>query len=390
MNKQLAAILLISGTCIGAGMIALPMSLAKIGIIPSIILMFLIWLFTYYSSLVTVELNLQSEKGLTLDLLGRKYSGKNAELLGNICVKLLSYSLLSAYIYGGSSILQNLLNLNINIIYIQSIFTLALILLLQINENLISKINGILFIIFLIFLFFLIFLLFFKVNYNNLPMMNDNVLNNIPSIIIVVFTSFGYQVIFHNLRDYCGKDVKMLKTAFFYGSIIPLLIYISWTFVVLSVIYNNDINFYNLIINGNIDVGNLIDKLSNIISLNSLIFIVWIMSILAIITSIIGVGLGLKESYNINFKDKNLSNYNLISTLITFLPPYFIAALTPNAFIKILSYAGIILVIIAILLPIYLYFKANINEPYIKILNKNTLILCTFIGILMIILSFFY
>ena len=116
MNKQLTSILLISGTCIGAGMIALPMSLAKIGIIQSIILMFLIWLFTYYSSLVSVELNLQSEKGLTLDLLGRKYSGKNAELLGNICVKLLSYSLLAAYIYGGSSILQNLLNLNINII----------------------------------------------------------------------------------------------------------------------------------------------------------------------------------------------------------------------------------------------------------------------------------
>ena len=154
MNKQLTAILLISGTCIGAGMIALPMSLAKIGIIPSLVLMFIIWLFTYYSSLVSVELNLRSEKGLTLDLLGRKYSGKNTEILGNICVKLLSYSLLSAYIYGGSSILQNLLNLNLNIIYIQSIFVLSLILLLQINKNLISKVNGILFIIFLIFLFF--------------------------------------------------------------------------------------------------------------------------------------------------------------------------------------------------------------------------------------------
>ena len=390
MNKQLTAILLISGICIGAGMIALPMSLAKIGIIPSLVLMFIIWLFTYYSSLVSVELNLRSEKGLTLDLLGRKYSGKNAEILGNICVKLLSYSLLSAYIYGGSSILQNLLNLNLNIIYIQSIFVLSLILLLQMNKNLISKVNGILFIIFLIFLFFLIILLFFKINYNNLPITNNNILNNIPSIIIVVFTSFGYQVIFHNLRDYCGKDVKMLKNAFFYGSIIPMIIYISWTFVVLSVIYNNNIEFYNNIVIGNIDVGNLIDKLSNIISLNNLNFIVWIISILAIITSVIGVSLGLIESYNISFKEKNIKNYNIISTLITFLPPYFISVLIPNAFIKILSYAGIILVVIAILLPIYLYFKANITEPYIKILNKNILILCSIIGIFMIILSFFY
>ena len=241
-----------------------------------------------------------------------------------------------------------------------------------------------------IFIIFLIFLLFFKVNYNNIPLNNKIDFNNISNSIVILFTSFGYQICSNALMKYCDNDIKTIKNALFYGSIIPLILYICWTFVILSVIYNNDINFYNLIINENVNVGNLIDKLSNIISLNSLNFIVWIISILTIITSIIGVGHGLKESYNINFKDKNLPNYNLISTLITFLPPYFISSLTPNAFIKILSYAGIILVIIAILLPIYLYFKANINEPYIKILNKKALILCTFIGILMIILSFFY
>ena len=56
-------------------------------------------------------------------------------------------------------------------------------------------------------------------------------LKDIASIIFVVFTSFGYQVVFHTLRDYCCNDVKMLKNAFFYGSIIPLFLYISWTFV---------------------------------------------------------------------------------------------------------------------------------------------------------------
>ena len=103
---------------------------------------------------------------------------------------------------------------------------------------------------------------------------------DIASIIFVVFTSFGYQVVFHTLRDYCGNDVKMLKNAFFYGSIIPLFLYISWTFVVLSVIYNSDINFYNLIIAESIDADNLIDKLSNILSFNNLNFIIWLISIL--------------------------------------------------------------------------------------------------------------
>ena len=146
MNKQLTSILLISGTCIGAGMIALPMSLAKIGIIPSIILMFLIWLYSYYTSLVFVELNLKKEKkNLHLELLCKKYSGKYTQIIGNISVKLLSYSLISAYIYGGSSILQNLLNLNINIVYIQTILTLITIFIIQMNRNLVSKTNGYLF-----------------------------------------------------------------------------------------------------------------------------------------------------------------------------------------------------------------------------------------------------
>ena len=179
----------------------------------------------------------------------------------------------------------------------------------------------------------------------------------------------------------------MIKRAYFYGGIITIVVYTSWTFVILSVIYNNDIDFYNLIINGKVDVGDLIKKLSNILSFNNLKFIIWIISILTIVTSIIGIGSSLKKEIKISLKDKNIQNYNLISTLMTILPPLFIAALIPNAFIKILNYAGIMSIISAVLLPIYLYFKANIKQPHITILNKNILILCSLVGILMIISS---
>jgi len=389
MNKQLTSILLISGTCIGAGMIALPISLAKIGIIPSIILMFLIWLYSYYTSLVFVELNLNSEnKNLHLELLCKKYSGKYAQIIGNISVKLLSYSLISAYIYGGSSILQNLLNLNVNTVYIQTILTLITIFIIQMNRNLVSKTNGYLFIGFLIFIIFLIFLLFFKVNYNNIPWNNKIDFNNISNSIVILFTSFGYQICSNALMKYCDNDIKIIKNALFYGSIIPLILYICWTFVILSVIYNNDINFYNLIINENVNVGNLIDKLSNIISLNNLNFIVWIISILAIFTSLIGVSLSLKESYNNIFKEKNIKNYDLLSTLITILPSYIITVLIPNAFMKVLGYAGIMSIIMAILLPIYLYLKTNLKQKYIKILNKKLLFFCFIIGVILIFLNF--
>jgi tyrosine-specific transport protein len=75
MNKQTGSILLVAGTCIGSGMIALPLVLAKLGIIPSAVLMLLTWLLMYYTSLVNLELNLQAGKGMSLGALGRHFSG---------------------------------------------------------------------------------------------------------------------------------------------------------------------------------------------------------------------------------------------------------------------------------------------------------------------------
>jgi tyrosine-specific transport protein len=43
MQKKIGATLLIAGTCIGSGMIALPLVLAKVGLVPSILLMVAIW-----------------------------------------------------------------------------------------------------------------------------------------------------------------------------------------------------------------------------------------------------------------------------------------------------------------------------------------------------------
>ena len=70
MQKQTGAIILIAATCIGSGMIALPMLLVKLGIIPSVLLMLLIWSIIYYTSLVNIELNLQAGDGLSLGALG--------------------------------------------------------------------------------------------------------------------------------------------------------------------------------------------------------------------------------------------------------------------------------------------------------------------------------
>ncbi|KJV62375.1 tryptophan/tyrosine permease family protein [Rickettsia amblyommatis str. Ac/Pa] len=52
----------------------------------------------------------------------------------------------------------------------------------------------------------------------------------------------------------------------------------------------------------------------------------------------------------------------MTASIVTILPAYIVAVVVPNAFITILGFAGMILVIIAILLPVYLLYKAKINN----------------------------
>ena len=384
MNKQLTAILLISGTCIGAGMIALPISLAKIGVIQSIIVILLTWIFIYYCSLIYVELSLHL-KNDNVKSFPLEFSGKKAKLIEDVNIKILSYSALSAYIYGCSSIFQKLIQYD-NIFVIETLLMFFIFLLFIFPTNFISKINNIFFIVFIILFLFLLIRVVTCVNFSNIPLFVPHNITVFPSIISLVFTSFGYQLIFYTIKNYCNNDVNMIKKCFFYGSIIPTFVYILWACSTLSVIYNNNSDFFNTMVKDNIDVGDLINELSKCFKFKELQILIYWISIFTLFTSIIGLGLGIIES-NYKSLENKINKPRIPAILMTIIPPYLISILIPNAFINILNFAGIILIIISVLLPTYLYFKVKIDKPYIKILNKPTLILCVIIGIFIMIFS---
>lgn len=247
MQKQIGSIMMVAGTCIGSGMIALPMVLIKLGLIPSIALMLIIWGVSYYTSLISLELNLQAGRGLSLGTLGRLFSGRMAEIIGVVSIKLLSYALLAVFIYGGSSILQNLIDSQISLPKIETWYAVAAVLLLLLPFKLIDYINRILFIGLLIVSGILILGLISMINFSNVPLLAPTYKDiSVWGVIIpVVFTSFGFQVIFHTLTNYCNKNAKVLKRAFLWGSFIPALVYIVWTCSVLIVVHHESPLFYN-------------------------------------------------------------------------------------------------------------------------------------------------
>ena len=393
MHKKIGAILLVAGTCIGSGMIALPMVLVKLGLIPSILIMLFIWFIMYYTSLINLELNLQAGHGLSLGALGRYYSGRTAEIIGVVSLKLLSYSLLAVFIYGGSSVLQELFASHMAVEYsfnaIATGYALGAMALLMLPIHLIDYINRFLFIGLLAVVAILIIGLALAVEWSHLPLFSEHYtdLSVWSGIIPVVFTSFGFQVIFHTLTNYCHQNAKMLKQAFFWGSLIPAVVYILWTSSVLSVVYHDNPLFYNEMIAGKIEVGELIQVLSGIAKWQSVQLLVWWISLLAIATSVLGVGVGLCDSLK-NMLVKIIpqtTSRTIAASVITVMPAYLVAIFVPNAFIAALGFAGMILAVIAILLPVYLFRKTNEQKlHYPELKSKGLMGLSVAVGFIVI------
>jgi len=395
MQKQMGAILLVAGTCIGSGMIALPLVLAKIGLLPSILLMIATWFIMYYTSLINLELNLQAGHGLSLGALGRYFSGKTAEWIGTVCLKLLSFSLLAVFIYGGSSILQEWIASTTGTEYafgtIAAWYALISALFLLLPIKWIDYFNRFLFMGLLVVVAILLLSLSVTINWRDLPLFSEQPLSvsSFAALIPVVFTSFGFQVIFHTLTNYCKKDAKMLKKAFLWGSLIPAIVYIVWTCSLLSVIYQDNPPFYNQMAAGKAEVGELIQVLSSIAKWQSVQLLVWGISLLAIATSVLGVGVGLCDSLKamLSKKVKNPQILNVLASLMAILPAFLVVIFVPNAFIAVLGFAGMILAVIAILLPVYLFWQLKTKQFHYPELNIKPLIWLSVAAGILVILS---
>ena len=104
------AVLLVAGTTIGAGMLALPVITGPAGFFPSLALMTVIFLFMLCTALYLLEVNLKMKSGVNLISMVHKTLHRPGEIVAWICYLLLLYSLTAAYLVGCSQILFDLLS----------------------------------------------------------------------------------------------------------------------------------------------------------------------------------------------------------------------------------------------------------------------------------------
>lgn len=359
MNRIIGSILIVAGTTIGAGMLAMPIISAHVGFGTMALILIAIWIAMCYTSVVLVEVYKFNKPEDGLNTLTHKYLGNGGAILTAVSMLSLMYALVSAYITGGGDILRTSLDqwLGIQLNPQWSGFVFALLFggIISLGTRIVDLSTKLVFTIKLIFLFFVILFLTPHIKLENLAHLPSNgliVLSTIP----IIFTSFGFYVVIPSLVQYLNGDSKKLKSVFIIGSAIPLIIYLIWELAVLGSIDNQT---FATILKKNSGLEGLLLAIREIQESSFVKIAMNVFAAAAILTSFWGVTLSLYHYIKDLAKHRPSIKKPITSLTLTFLPPLVFALFYPDGFIIALGYASISLVILALIMPMLMLQKAQ-------------------------------
>jgi tyrosine-specific transport protein len=372
-------VLMIVGTAIGGGMLALPVVTAAGGFYYSLIFLSITWLFTTLGAFYLLEANLYLPEGSNLISMAEGTLGRFGKGLTWLCYLILLYSLLSAYIAGGGEILSHLigfLGFTLSSIVGSFVFIFIFLLILIRGMSAVDKANRLIMGLKISSYFFILFLTLFHVDLKKLSFGNPVIFY---SAMTTMITSFGFSIIIPSLRSYFKGHVRSLKWAVFIGSLIPLLFYILWEFAIFGVVSSEGKNGLLELSHSSHPVVSLVNALTQNIDSHGIVFASNLFTMVCVFTAFLGVSTSFIHflSDALKFK-KEETKYNLIY-LFAFIPPFLCVLFLPSVFKFCLNFAGIICVLLLIMLPAMMVWNGRYRKKYVStfvVFGGKPLILC--------------
>ncbi len=361
-TKLLGGVLLIIGTSLAGGMLALPVVVSPAGFVNSILQLFACWLIMTFSAFLILEANLWLPNNSNIVSMAKTTLGLFGQVTAWVSYLLLLYSLIAAYISGGTDILRNLLvlagiHLPDQILPILFVSFFGLIVCKGIQS--VDYVNRALMMTKLGAYFFLVAWVIPHIKFPNLFVGNPRFL---PQSIMVMITSFGFATIVPSLRTYFDGDIKKLKKAIFIGSLFSLIAYTVWAGAILGTL-PRDGNYGLLhMINSGHASSELPQSLSVTLKNNWITLFAQLFAAVAVLTSFLGVSLGLSDFLADGLGILKKGKGALLVYTATFLPSLAAVLFYPNAFITGLNYAGSFCIILLALLPMLMVWYGRYHK----------------------------
>ncbi len=334
-KSVISAALLVTGCCIGAGMIGLPVKSALAGFMPSTIAMVLCYVFTTITGLFLVEATLWFDEKVNLPTIVNSVLGKYGKIVTSLLFLALFYSLFVAYLDGTGIIFTDILSSLFGVVIPKTIgITLCALLVAAMTyagTHLASRLNQFLLIGLAATYVLLIVTGLMHANNSSSPVLNLKTTLNVVPIMLICF---GYQNLVPGIAHYLQKNVRQIRLAIIIGNFIPLLVYTLWNYVILGILTPDQAAIQNA------DV--ITQLLQGTLSMVYVMVLIKSFSLFAMLTSFIPNAIslvdfikdGLRVSINAKYKSE------LFYLGLVFIPSYIFTLNYPHVFLNMLDFAG--------------------------------------------------
>ncbi len=357
--RVIGGTLLVAGTAIGAGMLAIPVSTAYAGFLPALVLFVVVWVFMAYTAFLFLETNMAMEGKPNLVTMARKTLGPVGEVIAWVCYLLLLYSLTAAYLSGSGALLNEALGDVLPSWFGPLPFAVIFGIAVYMGIRSVDLLNRVFMIGLGVTYLVLVFIISPEIK-GDFLLRGDAAYALVPTALVV--TSFGFHIIIPSLVVYLKRDVKRIKLCLLVGSTLPLVIYCLWELLIVGAVPLKGEHSLTSMLESGQPGATLMYTLKSLTESSMVATAAGLFSFCAIVTSFLGVTLSLSDFLRDGLRVEASVVGRVIVVILTFVPPLFYAWLYPRGFIVALSYGGIFVAILLGLLPIAMVF----SERYIK------------------------
>lgn len=359
LKNAIGGIGLLSGTAIGAAILALPVATSHLGLMYTLVLYLFCWFFMTLGALYLLEANLITGYGTNLLSMAEKMLGARGKIVTSITYLALLYALTAAYLSGAGAWLEKaLLHFGVVVSPTHTAIgaTALTIFVIFWGTALTDWVNR----------FLMLGLLgaFGTLLFATLPEVQHDLLLSQPfswdlRVFPLIITAFGCAIVIPSVTDYLHGKPKQLVSVVLIGGFIPLVIYIAWEICIVGTLPVQGPHGLLAIQLAGHPVTDIPLALQHRLNMPIVTSMARYFSIFALITSLLGVTLSLFDFLADGMHLRKKFHNKLKLAAITFLPPLAFVILYPHGFNVTLSFAGLFVAILLGILPVLMVWRAR-------------------------------
>lgn len=338
-GSLLSAIFLVAGTCIGGGMLALPVTTGVSGFFPSSVVMLMTWFAMTVSALFLLEVSLWMKKeDAHIITMSSTILGPIGRIVSWCLYLFISYASVIAYAAASGLLISEAIYALLGIELSQEmgclIFVLTFGLTIYLSHQLLGRINAILFIAMIVAYLALVGIGISEVK---LDLLTHRKWNTSILAIPLLLTAFSFHTMLPSLTPYLQRNAKALRWAVIGGTTLALIVYLLWEWMVLGIV---PVEGPNSLMKA-LEAGEPITRfLREHVQNNWLSLIAEYFAFFALVTSFLGMALGLFDFLADGLKIKKTGQGQILLGLLILIPTFIFGAYFERIFIIALDISG--------------------------------------------------